>query len=134
MGRSTIWLVLLLLWNVLIFAVCTMPIDSSHLPSGIPHLDKIAHFGLFFVLSVLFYAYLCQQKRVPQFFKFLIIIVFIGAYGWLIEWLQGTYFNRSKEFWDWVADILGGITGVLLGETLRTLFNCIKRLFLKYFR
>lgn len=54
-----------------------------------------------------------------------------AAYGALIEWLQDTYFDRSAEWWDWKADVLGGIAGILLYPLLHSRRLAITKLVFK---
>ncbi len=112
MERQRILKISLLLWIVLIFILCCMPLPESNAPNLelIPHLDKIVHWGLFLFLGKLLYAYLKNTISFP----IILTLLFVAFYGALIEWLQGTYFSRTADFWDWVADVLGGITGILL--------------------
>lgn len=43
-----------ILWVVIIFILCAMPSDDIPDPHwNIPHLDKVVHFGMYFVLSIL---------------------------------------------------------------------------------
>ncbi|MFR3328860.1 MAG: VanZ family protein [Odoribacter splanchnicus] len=43
-----------MLWVVIIFILCAMPSDNIPDPHwNIPHLDKVVHFGMYFVLSIL---------------------------------------------------------------------------------
>ena len=75
--------------------------------------DKIMHAGAFFVLGTLaLWAYPDSKK-----------IVFIGLllYGGVIELAQSTIANRSPEWMDWLADILG-LAFALPADRLRYLF------------
>ena len=98
-----------ILWTLLILFACFTP--SADIPRvDIPLIDKWTHVVLFGVFSFL---WLCARpvltsKRV---ISLLIISVSFGA---VIELLQGllTFLGRSMEFWDAVADAIGGVTGI----------------------
>ncbi|WP_159083954.1 VanZ family protein [Saccharobesus litoralis] len=69
--------------------------------NGIPHLDKIAHFGIFFILTFLAYRALKDY--------FLIACAAIVAYGGLIEIAQSFVPHRSGSWLDFAADVMGVI-------------------------
>ena len=75
--------------------------------------DKIMHAGAFFVLGTLALWAYPDSKR----------IVFIGLllYGGVIELAQSTTANRSPEWMDWVADVMG-LALALPTHRLRHLF------------
>lgn len=104
-------------WAVLIFVFCTMP--SSRLPRvGIPHLDKVVHFGFFFVQSVLLSLLFNFQTRRSYFQIIGLSTVMAFVYGGLIEIMQGSFFNRSADVYDLIADMVGGFTGAMLYPTV----------------
>ena len=85
-----------IIWAGVIFFLCAIPSDSIPNPKlNIPHLDKVVHFGMFFIMSIF-------------------TIGFSFIYGGLIEVLQFKYFNRGGDWWDLFADVLGGVVGCLL--------------------
>lgn len=120
--KTYILLILSVLWAVLIFVLCTMP--SGGLPkTNIPHADKIAHFGIFFVQSVLLSLLFNFQTR-----KSYVQIIFLSTllafvYGGFIEILQGSIFNRSGDVYDLLADILGGFAGAMAFPTILRLYQ-----------
>lgn len=110
--------ILPLILGLLIF-IATCLITSNSIPSmpeGIQW-DKIAHFGMFFLLSaVIMYDYYRMHNKSPSrtrwIFWGLIVPVF---YGGLIELLQKYFFaSRSAEWGDWIADIVGSLIATLL--------------------
>ncbi len=113
----------LLLWILFIFILCSIPVPATNTPKLIPHLDKLAHWGLFFFLGAFLYSYIKKFDCCP----FVITLLFIAFYGGIIEWLQETYFSRTADFWDWVADVVGGITGILLYPFLYKMRRKYKR-------
>ena len=115
-------LILSIIWTIVIFVLCTMP------PSGIPevripYLDKIAHFGIFFVQSVLLSLLFNFQSRKSYFQIILLSTLLAFAYGGLIEILQSEFFNRTGDFYDLIADILGGFAGAIAYPTILRLFR-----------
>ena len=72
--------------------------------------DKMAHLGLFFVLTVFLLNGLSKGSGEYQFSitTFIKIIVSTFVFGGLIEILQWKFFNyRSAEWWDLFADMTG---------------------------
>lgn len=87
----------------IIFVLCTMP--SEQLPKGN---DKTAHFVVFTGWAF------CWQFAFKNISKTLIYGI---IYGILIEFLQGslpTYFHRSFDWYDSLADTIGVIIGLII--------------------
>ena len=83
--------------------------DVPEMPQGIPW-DKVAHFGMFFVLSaVCLFDYYRLHNGSPNLIKwmgwgFLLPVLYGGA----IELMQKYFFpSRSAEWGDFIADVLG---------------------------
>ena len=103
-----------ILWVVIIFILCAMPSDDIPDPHwNIPHLDKVVHFGMYFVLSILLIFPLEEYSCLKLSRIYLIAILVALIYGGGIEILQANFFNRSGDVWDLVADVSGGIAGCL---------------------
>lgn len=106
------------LWALIILILCGAP--SSEFPSmgflNVPHLDKVVHFGLYVVFTLLILSE-TNTKRILGGLdrKAIIISLFISiAYGLLIELMQLLVFeSRGAEFWDFVANTIGAISAVL---------------------
>ena len=104
-----------IIWAGVIFFLCAIPSDSIPDPQlNIPHLDKVVHFGMFFIMSIFLCSELRYQTRLSLQKIYLIAIGFSFIYGGLIEVLQFKYFNRGGDWWDLFADVLGGVVGCLL--------------------
>ncbi|WP_157980992.1 VanZ family protein [Idiomarina tyrosinivorans] len=88
-----------------LFAICLAVVTYlflSSMPAGVPrfpHIDKVFHFGSFFVLSALLY----RAFVVPQWLAALLLL----TYGLLIEFLQLYTFDRTADFYDWLTDAAG---------------------------
>lgn len=104
-------------WIAIIFALCAMPSEDIPDPGiDIPHLDKVVHFGMFFIMSLL----ICYRYERPALNKIYgIAIGFSLIYGGSIEILQHYFFNRGGDVWDLLADVIGGTTGCLLFPTMK---------------
>ena len=106
-------MILCIAWTILIFVLCTIP--PSNIPKiKIANIDKAAHFGFFFIQSVLLSLLLrfWLGKRKVQIIFFSTLQAFI--YGGLIEFLQDRFFNRTGDLYDLIADVLGGFFGALI--------------------
>lgn len=118
--RKHILLLRNLCWAGVIFFLCAIPSSSIPDPKlNIPHLDKVVHFGMFFIMSILLCSGLRYQTKLSLRDCYLIAIGFSFAYGGMIEILQYKYFHRGGDWWDLFADVLGGIAGCLLYPTAK---------------
>lgn len=120
------WILILanIIWISIIFILCAMPsedIPDPHL--NIPHLDKVVHFGMFFILALLISLPLKLHTAIPpkQIYTITILIAFV--YGGLIEILQHYFFNRGGDVWDLTADIAGSIVGCLCHPAAKCIFK-----------
>jgi VanZ family protein len=73
---------------------------------GISHFDKLAHFGIFFLLTALFW----------KAFKFSLwkIAAILALYGAFVEIVQEYLTKRTGDIWDWLADMAGVLAFILL--------------------
>ena len=125
--RKKVYLLLVLsvVWAIIILVLCTLP------PSEIPktkflYFDKVAHFGIFFIQSVLLSLLLNYRTR-KSYLQIIIISTLLAfVYGGLIEILQTKYFNRTGDIYDLIADIIGGLLGALIYPVI---LRIIKRIF-----
>lgn len=111
-----------IVWIAIIFILCAIPSEDIPDPGlNIPHLDKVVHFGMFFVMSLLI-CYKCEnQKRLNTKYIYGFAVGLSVIYGGLIEILQHYFFNRGGDIWDLVADIAGGVAGCLAYPTVKKL-------------
>lgn len=105
-----------ILWGLVIFILCTMP------PSGFPRvsvsgMDKLVHFGLFFVLTLLVISEnntLRLSGSVLQKTRLIGMVASI-IYGGMVELLQLKVFTyRGADWFDLLADVLGAIIAAWL--------------------
>lgn len=86
------------IWISIIFILCAMPdedIPDPHL--NIPHLDKVVHFGMFFILALLINLPLELHTAIPPKRIYTIAVLITFVYGGLIEILQHYFFNRGGD-------------------------------------
>ena len=90
---------------------------ATHLPKvgGLvrtPGIDKLLHFGAYFVQATLAAAAVAATGRLGRR-NAVILIAALAAFGALDELTQ-PWFSRSAEWADWAADCLGILLGVSL--------------------
>lgn len=106
-------------WGPVIAYCAIIFIQSSH-PSPdnfprVPHLDKIAHVGMYAILSVLCFRALmqslagCRQLRIA-----LLSVLMATLYGASDELHQYFIPYRQADTLDLVADAVGAVLGVLI--------------------
>ena len=100
-------------WAAFLFLLSS----RSSVPSpGVPHLDKVAHFGVYFVLGAL----LCYAAGRTG--ASLVTVVLIGAlYGASDEFHQWFVPGRSVSLADWIADVAGVAAAAYLFARWRAL-------------
>jgi VanZ family protein len=99
--------------TLIIFVLCTMP--SGNLTHNVN--DKTAHFIAFAGWAF------CWQFAFKNYTKTLILGI---IYGILIEFWQGslpTYFHRSFDWYDALADGVGVIIGLIAAFFVRMLYR-----------
>jgi len=117
-GQRKVYILLALcvLWSIIIFIGCTLP--PNQLPKWrflqIPHIDKAAHFGFFFVQSVLLSLVFHFKTYKKTFLVILFSTLLAFVYGGAIELMQSAYFHRTADMYDLLADVLGGFTGATI--------------------
>jgi VanZ family protein len=72
----------------------------------IPHLDKLAHFGLYFLLALLGAMRLVAYERLLRVRKLVLWGVFYALYG-VIDELTQPWTGRTADVDDWLADAFG---------------------------
>jgi len=108
-----------IIWGVGIFIVISIP--ESAIPKvrllNIEHIDKVIHFALFFIFSLL----LCFGFFKQNLFRslqghYMVYAISISViYGGFTEVIQATWLiSRSGNVWDFFANITGAITGALI--------------------
>ena len=105
---------------LLILVAILMPGDSV-LSVGIPGMDKLVHFGMFFTLSGTFcLEYVWQYKCMPR-----MLYTFLGLFifAFMTEVVQLFAVSRSFDLKDLVADTIGFVVAALLWKAYMTLIH-----------
>ncbi len=111
-----------IIWTIIIIVFCSLP--SSNLPRtsiiNIPHFDKILHFGIYFILSLII-LYELKIKTSKNKMVFIITGLFSFTLGLLIE-IEQQYLisSRTGDLYDLIADILGTVIGIIFFQVLIT--------------
>jgi VanZ family protein len=118
-----VYIPLVLYWIILLTAT-SLPVKD--LP-GIGIGDKFSHFFAYFVLSVMLYlVFTYQRKSVILFqYSFIAAVLVASLYGIADELHQMLIPGRSAEIYDWIADLAGSLTGVLVVSYLKKKLNYI---------
>ena len=101
-----------IVWAIIIAILHAIP--GSDFPefsfTALFQLDKLIH-AFIFMIGVYLFAVALKEQQKMQFFCYVVISFII--YGLLLEVLQGLVFvDRSTDFLDWLADIVGIFLGV----------------------
>lgn len=96
---------------VTILVLIGMFMPGDDIPSvGIPHMDKIVHFGMFFCMAAAFYLeYVLAYNKKPLWWG--IVLVLLG-FAIATELLQGMTDSRSCDVFDGMVDMVGAFTSV----------------------
>jgi len=114
------------LCGVFISVLCFIQMPQQTDISLIPNFDKIVHFTMYFALSTTFIleSLIVYSKPGKNNIKFYIIAFLLSAaFGWLIEIFQGMLDYRSKDVFDWLADIAGSFSACTLIGLIRLAFR-----------
>lgn len=112
-SRKIIYVVLLVYWAVLLY-VTSVPGISP--PLSFNFSDKLHHFIAYLILFLLLSLAL-EIQNLNYYIKkkhIILALVITIAYGAFDEIHQHFIPNRSCEFFDWVANCAGALTGILL--------------------
>lgn len=103
-------LILLILYWICGFVATHVPIRQGEVL--LPNVDKLAHFVLYGGLALLVAFWLgTGQEPFPTVQKTLLICV---IYAMLDEGLQALVPSRNPSLTDWIADVLGSLTGLTI--------------------
>ena len=107
----------IILWSLVIAYLCFSPSDGFRkVPIIIPHLDKVVHFIMFFILGMLMEALKIRKINVVTRIGLPLLGI---VYGRLIELVQHFVINGRHGDWvDWFADIIGLLIGIGLVKIL----------------
>ncbi len=102
------------LYWLLIFILTSIP--GKSIPKIFGGVDKLKHFGAYFVLSILLGFTIHLQNKFPQVSKkwILFTLLITSIYGLFDEVHQIFIPGRTFDWWDLVADVVGSIIGIFL--------------------
>ncbi len=106
---------------VIIFVLSTVTFSTIPKAARFDNSDKVVHVLMYAALGfVAFYEYFKDKIFKSKYrYLFVYLFLFLVFFGGIIEILQGALFQpRTSEFMDWVADILGLVTGMGAGRML----------------
>lgn len=85
-------------------SICTALFAKEIQQSGIhiDHIDKVAHFGVFFVLAFIMH----HAFKWPMWLQ----IILLAGYGVGVELMQGMLPYRQASVGDFIADVLGALS------------------------
>lgn len=111
--RKFLYLPLGIYW-IFIFVLTSIP--GQTIPKVLGGVDKIKHFGAYFVLAFLLNCALKIQNKYPKMSENSIVFTFIitFSYGLFDEIHQIFIPGRYFDWWDLIADVFGSIIGILL--------------------
>ncbi len=110
--RVTFLYIPLFFYWIVLFIATTIPAPA--LPEIFDFSDKIKHFIAYLGFAVLLSLSIHFQEKYKKFARnfFIYAMIIVAIYGAIDEIHQIFVPNRMCEFWDWVADVLGGLVGV----------------------
>lgn len=123
-GRGAVWYIRL---NLVLFAFVAVAVAVLCLLPGadVPSIglgDKVEHIVAYALLAVL------GLNAFPGGLRWVVVLVFLLAFGLLLEYLQSFVPGRSADLIDIVANICGTIAGGLLQIGLRCKLQSATRL------
>ena len=106
-----------IIWFIISVVLLTLP--GNDLPHNsffdLPFFDKYVHFGMFFLLTVLFSFpfYKLSSTTTAIIFAFYKVSFFVILYGVIMEFVQKFFtFERSFDVVDILFDSLGSLAGL----------------------
>jgi len=98
-----------LLIALLIYQLSTTP--QPEVPSSIPGLDKLGHFGAYFLLSLFLVRTFAHCTHWVRSGWFWVTISICTGYGLSLEWVQISIPGREATMGDVIANCIGIVLG-----------------------
>lgn len=120
-----------IIWALLILLICLIPGNniSKFNRIDVPYLDKLIHFFMYLVLSILLVSTIRRSSiynKKPILAYFLIVLAAV-TYGGIIELLQNyDVFARDSDHLDFFANTAGVISGLFIYFLLKNIINKIQ--------
>jgi len=108
--------ILLIVYIVFLVWLSLSPASMySHFKIRIPYFDKLVHFSLYVVLSVLILVSLINLPK-SAFVSISVVVLSSFFFGLLMEILQFSlpYIHRSFEYGDLLSNFIGAVAGTFL--------------------
>ena len=100
-------------WVGLIELLTTVSIPSAATEAAPEGSDKAVHVVLYAVLGALAHrAVAGRERRGPPLAHVVLVVAGLAIFGAFDEWHQQFFPERSMELGDWIADVVGGASGV----------------------
>ncbi len=116
-----------ILWMVLI----TYLSSRNELPDVqqlFKHADKVAHFGVYFVLGILLIIGVQSKTKQSNILNMFLVLIVGSVFGFIDEYHQSFVPNRVADIYDLIADISGILISLLFYKNVSMIFfNIIKK-------
>jgi VanZ family protein len=121
-NRQRVWLASARLWQAILAVYWLIAFTATHVPRDFPgvptgHWDKLAHFGAYAALALLFATtwQLSAGVLIGVHLRFAWLLLVL--YGALDEWTQ-PFVGREASWLDWLADAAGAAVGLLVFQSI----------------
>ena len=111
MARERLYLAMLAVWVAFTLVLTSIP--NPQFGPTFPGADKVAHFGCYGSAGFLFVLWR-RENGTGAVVAVVWAAIFAALLGAVDEFHQQWIPGRSMEFFDWVADFLGGSTGAFV--------------------
>jgi VanZ family protein len=96
------------------------------LPEGVFGIDKFSHFIAYAALAASFIFWFSTEDLEKHPLRSIVIAFSLStAYGVIDEIHQFHVPGRSASVYDWAADLIGGIAGMIIMKRYTSLINCL---------
>ncbi len=106
-NRKTIWKALLLVYALALLVLALIPLDAQRPLLSVEGADKLGHFLQFFLF------FLFAVRALPTH-GLIAALIITASYGTVLELLQFVSPTRVISFTDWLANLGGGVSGLLV--------------------
>jgi VanZ like family. len=125
-----------LLWAAVVLGLSTMSGQKvNEIPfMGIPNMDKVAHFTMYFIFCYLLISDTSKNKEKPLYWRKSVLISLSIAilFGGCMELLQEIpSLQRSTDFVDFTANSLGATCAALSYKRIKPFVNKVVAYFIK---
>ncbi len=109
-------------WKTLLCSLCILILSiapfSSHRIHPMPNTDKLIHFMMYLIFTVIFFYEYRKTHPIKQLRFYLMVMTLPIIYGGLMELFQSIFTtNRSADVFDFLANSVGVFVGVTISYT-----------------